>query len=379
MLIGIDASRANRKFKTGTEWYGYHIIEELKRISPQDGVSFVLYSPDKLRENLKHLPQAWQEKQLRWPLKYLWTQIRLFWETKKHPPDVLFVPSHTLPVFCKSKSVVTIHDICFETHPHCYSLFQRIYYKMIHRRAAKIAKHIIVPSQFTKQQLIELYKIDKDKISVIPLAYDKNNFYRVNDEKKIKVILNKYNIKQPYFLFVGRLEKKKNIENLLKAYSKLLMINNHLTIPSLVLVGKPGYGYKRIKNYESPTGVVSHQTRIKNVREIGYVEADDLKYLYNWAEAFIFPSLCEGFGIPILEAMACGCPLLVSNIAPFCEIAQDSAIYFNPNDINEIVEAMKAIIQNRDFRDGLVQKGLDQVNNFSWKKCAEQSINILLK
>lgn len=367
MKIGIDASRANRKQKTGTEWYGYQVIQAMKKTpsSGKEGADFILYSPDKLDGNLGELPKGWKEKQLRWPFKYVWTQIRLFWEMVRRPPDILFVPSHTLPFFYRGRAVVTIHDICFEKHPRCYSLSQRWYYPFVHRRSAKIAAHIIVPSQFTKQQLVELYKVNKGKISVIPLAYDINNFYEVEDEKKIISILTKYNLSRPYFLYVGRLEKKKNIGGLLQAYKQLTIDNKQLTIPDLVLVGSQGYGYKDL--------------RIKNVREIGYVETDDLKYLYNGAEAFIFPSICEGFGIPVLEAMACGCPLLISNIAPLREITREAALYFDPKNIEEMERVMKTIMQDKNLQNRLTQKGLARVSNFSWGKCAEQVMDILIE
>ncbi|MDA2922351.1 glycosyltransferase family 4 protein [Patescibacteria group bacterium AH-259-L07] len=366
MKIGIDASRANRKFKTGTEWYGYHVIQAMKKIPVRNGDCFILYSPDKLRSNLGHLPKGWGKKQLRWPFTYVWTQIRLFWEMKKYPPDVLFVPSHTLPFFYRGRSVVTIHDICFEKYPRCYSLFARLYYPLVHRRSATIAAHIIVPSQFTKQQLVELYKVGEDKITVIPLAYDKNNFYVVEDKKKIASILVKYNINKPYFLYIGRLEKKKNIGGLISAYEQLA-INNK---PTLVLVGKSGLGYDKMK---------SRIESNNNIIHLGYVDVKDLKYLYNGAEAFIFPSLCEGFGIPVLEAMACGCPVVASKSGSIPEVGGDAVLYFDEDNIDSIVRAMKKIIRDKNLVEELRQKGLAQVNNFSWEKCAEQTMKALLR
>ena len=376
MVIGIDASRANRAQKTGVEWYCYHLIQELKKIPLKSGDKFILYSPAELRGGLEDLPGGWEARILFWPPKYLWTQIRLNWEVFIKPPDILFIPTHSLPIFCRAKSVVTIHDLGFERFKKAYSFWQRIYYPFVHRFAVKYADKIIVPSLFTKKELAQLYKADPNKIVVIPPGYDSRNYKVTQDREKIEEVLAKYKIKKPYFLYVGRLEKKKNIKGLVEAYGQFLSLRGisrretiFKQIPNLVLVGSPGFGYRKIKNQIS---------KIKNIREIGYVKLGDLVYLYNAAEAFIFPSFYEGFGIPILEAMASNCPVVAANTASIPEVAGDAALYFNPENLLEMAGTIKKIIDNKGLINELIEKGQVRVKKFSWEKCAQKTLRVLL-
>ncbi|MBL7142020.1 glycosyltransferase family 4 protein [Patescibacteria group bacterium] len=368
MIIGIDASRANRKQKTGVEWYSYHLIQELKKIPLTKGDKFILYSLNELKGELAHLPHNWQSKVLIWPFKYVWTQIRLAWEILINPPDLLFVPAHCLPIFCRPGSVITIHDLGFKRFSQAYSFGQRIYACFVHYWAVKKANQIITPSEFTKRELIELYKAKSNKITVIPEGYDKKFFYLIKDEQKINSVLKKYQIKKPYFLYVGRLEKKKNIQGLLKAYNKLGALNSKS--PKLILVGKPGFGYQEI------------QLEISRLRsqvcQLGYVPAEDMVYLYNGAEAFIYPSFYEGFGLPVLEAMACGCPVLASNTGSIPEVGGQAVLYFSPDNPEAIAKAMKKIVHNQDLKVELREKGLGQVKNFSWQRCAQETMKTLI-
>ena len=369
MVIGIDASRANRDQKTGVEWYSYHLIEKLKKDPQSFGDTFILYSLNKLKGNLAQLPENWQSRQLFWFLKYFWTQIRLAWEILINSPDLLFVPAHALPVFSLVKSVMTIHDLGFKKYPQHYSIWQRIYYSFVHWWGTIRAEQIIVPSVFTQKELTKLYHLSKDKIKVIPLGYDQENYFIRKDRNEMEAILSHYGVKMPYFLYVGRLEKKKNIKGLIQAYQQLTINHQSLIIPSLVLIGQPGYGYSEVKNQIKKN---------KNIIFLGYVKNQDLAVFYNRAEAFIFPSFYEGFGIPILEAMACGCPVLASRVASIPEVGGQADLYFNPQDISEITQSMNKIIKHQDLKKDLIAKGLEQVKNFSWERCAEKTLKVLL-
>lgn len=382
MLIGIDASRANRERKTGTEWYSYYLIEGLKKFPLQKGINFLLYSAEPLKDKLNNLPFGWQEKVLFWWPKYLWTQARLSLEMLLRPVDLLFVPAHTLPIIHPKKTVITLHDLAFEKFPQFYSFGQRKYLRFVYQFAVKKATRIIVPSWATKNDLEEIYQADPKKIVVIPLAYNKEEFKVINNQNKIDQVLRKYGIKKPYFLFIGRLEKKKGIEILLKAFHLFLSeadqfragtYNNSITF-NFVLVGKPGYGYDEIKSQipiRQPAGKCQIQT-------IGYVEQNDLPYLYNGAEIFIFPTFAEGFGLPILEAMACGIPVIASEIEPLKEIGGEAIIFFKSGDSEDLAEKIKGLINNQELRKSLIQKGLEQVKNFSWQKCAQETLNLLI-
>lgn len=383
MVIGIDASRANKKNKTGVEWYSYYLIQELKKLNEARDFKFILYTPEELKGDLNILPKNWRVKILKWPVKYLWTQIRLAQEVIFNPPDILFIPSHALPIFCspryirrlvkktdRIKTVITLHDLGFERFPQTYSFYQRIYLRFVYKWAVRYASKVITISEFTKKELIDLYKADPQKIEVVYLGYDSSIFQPIDDKKQIDQILEKYKIKKPYILYVGRLEKKKNITNLIKAFREISNIQYSASSIKLVLAGQPGYGYNKIKYQIS---------KIKNLIEIGYVNHQDLPYLYAGAECFVYPSLYEGFGLPILEAMASGCPVVASNTSSIPEIGGEAILYFRPESPEEIVKAILKIIKDREFREMLVQKGIEQVKRYSWQKCAKETFKILTK
>ncbi len=367
MLIGIDASRANLARKTGVEWYSYYLINELKKIPLLRGDNFVLYSPTKLSGELAILPTGWKSEVLSWPPKYLWTQIRLSAETFFHPPDTLFVPAHALPIFSRAKNIITLHDLGFEKFPELYSFWHRIYLRFVYRFAARHAKIIITPSEFTKKELIDLYKIKPDLIKVVYLGYDKNLFHPLMDHEAMKKFLTERQISEPYLLYIGRLEKKKNIKNLIEAFLEASTENEKL---KLVLVGGPGYGYEEFSEL-----ILRHQNRIIH---LPHLTPKEISYLYSGALSFIFPSWYEGFGLPLLEAMACGCPVLASSTSSIPEVAGEAAAYFRPGDKIGMVTAIKKIVTDSHLRQELIGRGWVRVKSFSWQRCAKETYQILI-
>ena len=226
MTIGIDASRANKKEKTGTEWYSYHLIQELKKRTeaPQQGLTssddkvrpckVILYSPTPLTGDLALLPANWESQVLRWPFKKLWTQGRLALQMLWRKPDVLFVPSHAIPFIHPQKTITTIHDIGFKANSGFYARQEGWYHRFALRLALRKAYRIIVPSEFTKKELGG----DPKKIVVIPHGVDPRFHTRYTPEE-IQIVLTKYNLRKPYFFYIGRLEDKKNTPTLLRAFS----------------------------------------------------------------------------------------------------------------------------------------------------------------
>lgn len=344
MSIGIDASRANEKQKTGTEWYSFYLIEEIKKIAPPD-MEFILYSKDKLNYGLEKLPNNFKSKVLNWPLKFLWTQLRLSWEMIWHQPDVLFVPAHTIPIVHPQKTVTILHDIGFEKYPELYSQrligYKKSFLKKIiwllvkiltlgkysnteldyHRFSAKFAlkhaKKIMTVSQFTKHEIINTYPVNPEKIAVVYPGY--NNQYKQLDrqDKKAPEVLNKYHIKKPFFLSVGRLEEKKNTAGIVRAFS-LFKSQSQKNDYQLVLAGKPGYNFDKVQEN------IKKYHLEKDIIMTGFVSDADLPYLMKQAHLFLMPSFYEGFGLPIIEAMACGIPVITSNFASMKEVAGTS-------------------------------------------------------
>lgn len=372
MIIGFDASRANKDAKTGTEWYSYNLLLELAKIDNKN--RYFLYTPQKLKKKLKKLPDNFEEKVLGWPPKYLWTMIRLSLEMILKAPDILFVPAHIIPLISPKNTITTIMDVGFISRPEIYPKKELKYHKFGLQQAIKKAKIILTISEFTKQEMIDLCGIDPNRIKVINLGFDSGIFKKIEDRGRINKVLGKYSIPtdSQYFLYVGRLEEKKNTPGLVEAFGKLLKENQGIK-HKLVLAGAPGHNYEEIKS------LIDKYNLQDNVIETGWVEEEDLAYLFNGSFAFVFPSFYEGFGIPLLEAMSCEVPILASEVASIPEVALDAAIYFDPNNIEDIKDKMKDSIENDSIRLEVIEKGKQRVKEFGWEKCARETLREIEK
>ncbi len=388
MKIGIDASRANKPNKTGTEWYSYHIIEELKKIvNPDDRV--LLYTNSVLTGGLENLPTNFIEKDLAWPPKYLWTQIRLWWELIVSPPDVLLVPAHTIPFLPLPKKIkvcVNVHDVGFKRSPELYKPIQVWYHDLTMRRIKQRADVIITISEFSKKEIIELYQVPENKIKVVYLGFDAEKYHRpsviLNEAERNEGsqvlprdpsqaqddVLKKYNIKQPYLLYVGRLEKKKNIANMIAAFALAKEEQHDL---QLVLAGSSGHLFDEIKK------IITDNKLENEVIITGYVDQEDLPQLYSSAEIFLFPTLYEGFGLPILEGMASGVPVITSNFAPHTEVGGDAAYYADAYSPESLADGIIKILTDVELKQSLIAKGLARVKEFSWRQTAEAIYKII--
>jgi glycosyltransferase involved in cell wall biosynthesis len=327
-----------------------------------------LYSREALLKPLDRLPPNFISKVLYWPPKRLWTQIRLSSHLLWEKPDLLFVPAHTLPLVLPPLVLTTIHDLGFKRYPELYGSFELRYQKWGLTWAVKKATKIITVSHFTKQELLAFYpQIDSQRIIVIYHGYSPEYDSR-HPQSEIKKVLARYNLTQPYLLFVGRVEKKKNIIRLLQAFYQLIKEGRQ---EKLVLVGRPGLGFSQIELF-----IREHRLE-DQVKILGYVTASDLPYLYQGCEVFVFPSLYEGFGIPLLEAFASGKPVICSDIAPLREIGQKAVLYFDPYSILDIAQKIKYLLDNPSLKEQLIQKGLERVKNFSWSQCALETLKII--
>jgi glycosyltransferase involved in cell wall biosynthesis len=398
MIIGLDASRANLKHKTGTEWYSFYLIKNLAEIDRTNKYRLYLNTlpAPELQEIIKDNPN-FSVKVLNWPLYSFWTLGRLSLEMLIARPDVLFVPAHTIPLIHPRKTVNTIHDLAFIREQNLYRS-EKIKTKyrglrLIINSLVKLftlgkystdsldylywstnftlhhAKKIITVSDFTKQEILSLYpKTPAAKIAVIHNGYN-TELYRplTGEEEKIEATLDKYGLRRPYFLYVGRLEKKKNTPALIEALS-LLRENNPEIKEKLVLIGDASFGYDEVKY------IIEEFNLNNEVYMPGWVAENDLPYIFNGASAFIFPTKHEGFGIPVIQSLACGLPTAVSDIPVLREIAGDSVLYFDQNNKQTIAAAMAKIIQDQPLRQSLKNKGLEQVKKFSWRKCTLETL-----
>ena len=426
MIIGIDASRANRGHKSGTEWYSYYVIRWLAKLDNKN--LYILYADEPLRGGLVDLTTVQHKKDifpepeiafdkegyqvlkspfnnfrgkvLRWPLKYFWTQGRLSLEMIFKRPDALFVPAHALPFIHPKRSVITIHDIGFERDRRLYQseaigpagimkrkLFNIFVYLFTFGKyransidylrwstayALKKARQVITVSNFTRKEIEEYYRLNTDKISVVYNGYNRYLYQPQNDKNKVMEVLARYGLEPPYLLYVGRIEKKKNTPALIEAFA-LMRENNKNISHKLVLAGDASYGYDE-------TNYMIGQYRLDDeVVMPGWVEEEDLPYFYAGATAFIFPSFYEGFGIPLLQAMACDLPIAASWSSSIPEVVGEAALLFDPYNAQSMAKAMARIITDGGMQNKLIRLGREKVRNFSWEKCARQTLAIIDK
>ncbi len=363
MIIAIDASRAIREKPTGTEFYSARLIQYLATIDHEN--RYWLYAPAPPPETFPQLPDNFEWRII--PFPRLWTHIRLSLALLFDKPDLLFVPAHVIPLFCPVKVVVTLHDLAYHVFPEAFSWPSRWYAIFADRLALKRARAIITPSQATKNDIIKIYETSGQKIFPIHLGFD------VPDTKKVS-LPTKTQALQPYILMIGRLETRKNTALAIKAFAEFRHRNPD-DKTKLVLVGKPGYGYEKVKaTIESLPGEIA-----PDVIEIGYASDEELTAYRAGALAFLYPSLYEGFGLTVLEAMAADLPVITSDSSSMPEVVDDAAIIVNPESIDEIVHALTILTTNDLSRNQFIERGHERIKDFSWQKTAAETLAILEK
>lgn len=352
MIIGIDASRAGLADKTGTENYSSELIRELLA----------------LPEASRHKWRLYNRQNIPWPR--FWTQGGLALEILKHPPDVLFIPAHTLPIIRRSKikTVVTIHGLEYEYLPEYYKFPQKLYLNKSTEYAVKHADRLIAVSNWTKTQLVDWLGADPGKITVIHEGVGqrilKSKIYHLTSDYA-RQIRHKYNLPQDYILFVGTIQPRKNLVRLIEAFSKIYDLKSNI---SLVIAGKPGWMYEPI---------LAAAKENPRVHLIGRVAEADLPAVYKMAKAFVWPSLMEGFGLPVLEAMTLGIPVIAGNRGALPEVAGKAALLVNPESTKEIGQAIKLVLDNQEIREGLIEAGFRQAAQFSWERAAKLTLKVL--
>jgi glycosyltransferase involved in cell wall biosynthesis len=364
MKIGIDGRALLSLQKTGVENYIFNLIKGLARIDKKN--KYVIYLHKESGGLAREFPANFSFRALKFP--FLWTQIRLPIDFLFEKPDIFFFPAHSMPFLGRSKAVVVIQDLAFLHLPEIYPLNERIRLSLLTKNAIKKATHIIAISESTKKDILKFYSIPSAKISVIYHGYDEEVF-KPNPTEKIVKIKQKYKLKNPYIIFLATLHKH-SLERLIKAF---YLLKKKKFPQKLVLVGKPGWLYRDLLD------LIKKLDLKKEIILPGYVPIADVPLLLQGAEAFVFPSLYEGFGLPVLEAMACGVPVIASSVASIPEIVDDVGILINPYNVKEMAEVMEKIIKNPTLSQKLRKKGLKKAKLFSWRKCIQETLKIIQK
>lgn len=382
MKIGIDARLLGSK-QGGIGRYIEEIIKAYQSIDQTQDWQFIIFLR---RENWDLINESHNLKKVLADIYWygLQEQIKLPKILNQEKLDLMHFPHWNIPLLYRRPYVVTIHDLLLLHYPSKKAstlgplkyFFKNIAYKIVLKNAIKQAKHIITPSQFTKNDLIKTFTVAPDKISAIhlaPLSQPLTYKHEIcsNEADNDQTILDKYNIKPPYILYVGAAYPHKNLNQLITAWNIFYQNNPEY---QLVLAGRDNYFYQKLKKFT--------QKQFDNPQSViftDYITDELLPIFYKYASLYVFPSLYEGFGLPPLEAMQYGIPVISSNAGSLPEVLKSGVIYFNPNNTTEIVSALECTIKDDQMRQFLIQAGYQVIHNFSWENTAKKTLEVYKK
>jgi len=377
VIIGIDASRATRAHPTGTERYAREIIRAVLQLAPQH--HYRLYLRDPVDEAAHTAFTGRSVELVHIAQQRLWTHVGLAREIEQRPPDVLFIPSHVMPfrhAFRKPAPVVVgVHDLGYRLFPDTHPFKQRVYLDLTTGFAARFADGLAAVSEATRQDLIRLYHANAAKIVV---THEGVLALPPVSEPECAQVRQKFDLpmQQPFFLHVGTLQPRKNLRRLLMAFAQLRNswklsgpVNTArftLHDPLLVLAGAPGWGREDLPAVAESLGIQN------SMRFTGYISDVEKSALMHSAFAYVFPSLYEGFGLPVLEAQSSGTAVLCSQTSSLPEVAGAGALWFNPLDEQSIAAALQRILLDPALRADLIRHGTENTKRFSWSHSAQQ-------
>jgi glycosyltransferase involved in cell wall biosynthesis len=368
MQICIDVSPAAQKH-AGLGRYASEITVALDQHTPLTPTLFYnRHNNAELPEPLRHLPRKtvaignkpWRMAVLlssltRWPMDRVFGAV-----------DVFHATNHLLAHFGQASTVFTLHDLIFLHYPEYHLPYNRWYLSLAMPHFLRAADVIITPSECSRQDALKFYNLPEEKMKVIYEAAGPG-FKPAGNRDTLEAVRHKYNLPEQFILHVGTIEPRKNLSRLLDAYKAVLPDYPDL---GLVLLGKKGWLYDTFFEKLESLGLA------EKVIFPGYVDEAELPAIYQLAEVFVYPSLYEGFGLPPLEAMACGVPVVSSNAASLPEVVGNAGLLVNPVDIGEISQALRAVLDDRELRQRLGQQGLARAATFSWQKAATDLVSV---
>lgn len=369
MKIAIHAADLDHNRIDGTRVYLFNMLKNFGKFDKDN--HFLIYHRDFFNRHLTP-PEFKNYSVKKIPFPFLWTQTRFAFEIFRDKPDILWMPVHNMPIIRrkKLKIVITVHDLAFKIFPQYFTKKDLVKLNRLTDLAVKNADHIIAVSNSTKNDILKFYsEINAEKISVIYHGFDRELFQREIPQEESESILKSYDLRtKSYLLYVGAIQPRKNLEVLIEAFEKIKSDYEGL---KLVIAGAPAWKsdstIKKINN-----------SKFKNEIIItGNLEFKKISALYRNAKTFIFPSLYEGFGIPVLEAMASGIPVICARNSSLTEAGGDAAVYFETGNSQELAGCINKILKDESFEKELVQKGSEHVKNFSWEKCAQETLKVL--
>lgn len=371
MRIGIEAQRIFRAKTHGMDVVAIELIKNLQEVDKKN--DYVIYAaPGENTAAIKETPN-FKIKLIKGISYFDWEQIWLPLQAKKDQLDVLHCTSNTAPISNSIRQIVTIHDTIFvekQNWPVNVNWYQKLgnqYRRLLVPYIAKSCKKVVTPTEFERANLIQYFKLNRSKIEIVPNGVN-DSFRRITDSSLLGRVREKYSLPDRFLFYLGNTEPRKNIHNLLKAYSEISSSDG--SVPNLVITNIQS------SFLESVLKKLNQEKLSEKIILVGYVDSSDLPALYSLADFFLYPSLREGFGLPILEAMACGTPVITSLASAMPEIAQNAALLVDPFDYKQIKEAMAKLVRNDQLKEDLKEKGLERAKAFSWKASAEKILSI---
>ncbi len=361
MRIGIDARLAAYR-GAGISRYTLQLIEGLSHTDSDD--EFVILESIRSRTPLFEAPPRFVSSRLITPCHHRLEQLTLPLELAPRHLDLLHSPDFIPPFRAKCKSVITVHDLVFLLYPHFLTKPAARYYGQIDR-AVHSADAVIAVSKATKQDIVQLLGVPEDRITVIYEAAS-SQFRPLNSPNLRQSVQTQFGVRGDFMLFVSTIEPRKNVTTLLRAFRQLL--DSYKPDVQLVLAGERGWLFDDVFD-------LTQRLHLNDdVLFTGRVTSEQLLWLYNTAQALVAPSIYEGFGLTPLEAMACGTPVVVSNVSSFPEIVADAGIRVDPTDVDELTVGMWRALTDSQLRETLIEKGLRRAAFFSWEKAARETL-----
>lgn len=365
MRIGIDA-RLVYYHQAGIGQYILRLTQALAQIDPDD--QFTIFKSRKDPTTIVR-QSNFKSERLWTPNHHRFERFTMSMELSPFTLDVLHSPDFIPPARMRCPSVITVHDLAFLLYPRFLTRESARYYGLVDL-AARQADHIIAVSESTKRDTVRLLGVPENKITVIHEAAHPI-FSPMTNEIELARVREHYRLPNNFILFVSTVEPRKNLPMLLRAFKRLR--DNYKSNAVLAVAGNRGWLFEQVDQ------VLAELNLEDAVRFLGGVPNEELVYLYNAAKLFVFPSFYEGFGLPPLEAMACGTPVIVSNVSSLPEVVNDAGLLIHPEDVEELTVAMWRVLSDENLRNELRAKGLRRAQTFSWQRAAKETLAVYRK
>ncbi len=364
LRVGLDGSLASSKRPTGVEHFARSLLGELLRLHAAD-VEWFLYLPPYADIGCEVPPEV--HARYRPDVNTLIKKPWLIGNTWRDRLDVIYAFGHLLPGGCRGRYVLTVHDLAFDSYPDCYPPGAPEGARLQVAHACRQANRFVVPSEATRDDLVAGYRFPEKRVHVI---YEgSRGIFTPGDPGPLPEKVVSAGIAAPYFLSVGRLDRRKNVERVIEAYRSLL--RDGVSCGGLVIVGPDDSGSEAVK-----ARVAAGQVPGEQIVMTGYLDEADLVRLFRGASAVVYPSLAEGFGLPVLEAMACGIPTITSCVSSMREVGAGAALLVEPTDPAAIAAAMRRVLTEPDLREQLAAAGLRRAEELTWRKSAERLLEV---